>query len=771
MAERRKGRSRPPLPSRQQILEFVRDSPTPVGKREIARAFQIGGADRIALKAMLKDLERDGALDRGRKRRLSRPGALPEVAVLEIAGTDPDGEVIARPVPWAEDAGEPPLIYMAPDRAGPALARGDRVLARLTRTGETTYDGRVIRRLTAYAKRIIGVYRRGPEGGRIEPTSRRVKEEYRVAERDAGGAEPGEIVVGDITGGTRLGLPQARIVERLGRIGEPRSISLIAIHEHDIPTEFSAAALAQAEAARPAPLGSRADLRDVPLVTIDGSDARDFDDAVWAEADPDPANPGGWHLLVAIADVAHYVRTDDALDRAAYRRGNSVYFPDRVVPMLPEALSNGLCSLKPREERPCLAVHLWIDADGHKRRHRFVRGLMRSAARLTYEQVQAARDGFPDDHAGPLLEPVIAPLYGGFAALLRARERRGTLELDLPERRVILGPDGKVAAIEPRQRLDSHRLIEEYMIAANVAAAETLEARRQPAMYRVHDAPDPAKIEALRTFLATLGLRLARGQLIRPATFTRLLGEAASTPFAAMVSELVLRSQSQAVYSPENLGHFGLALTRYAHFTSPIRRYSDLLVHRGLIAGLRLGEDGLTQEQGAEFEAIGAHISSTERRAAAAERDAVDRFTAAFLAERVGELFAGRITGVTRFGLFVALDESGASGLVPVSSLPADFYDHDEAGHALVGRRWGRTWRLGERVMARLVEAQPLTGGLLFHVVEGEESEQSEAEAAAPPRRGGRRAAGPPRPGGPSRPRPSPPRRQRGRRPTAKSRG
>jgi ribonuclease R len=764
MAERKTGKSRPPLPTRQQVLDFVRDSPTPVGKREIARAFQIGGADRIALKAMLKELERDGALDRGRRRRLARPGALPEVAVLEIAGTDPDGEVIARPVSWREDAGEPPLIYMAPDRAGtPALARGDRVLARLTRTGEATYDGRVIRRLTAHAKRIIGVYRRGPEGGRIEPTSRRVKEEYRIPDRDTGGAEPGEIVVADITGGTRLGLPQARIVERLGRIGEPRSISLVAIHEHDIPTEFSTAALAQAEAVRPAPLGRRADLRDLPLVTIDGSDARDFDDAVWAEPDPDPANPGGWHLVVAIADVAHYVRPDDALDRAAYRRGNSVYFPDRVVPMLPEALSNGLCSLKLGEERPCLAVHLWIDAEGHKRRHRFVRGLMRSAARLTYEQVQAARDGFPDEPTGPLREPVIAPLYGGFAALQRARERRGTLDLDLPERRVVLGRDGMVAAIEPRPRLDSHRLIEEYMIAANVAAAETLEARRQPAMYRVHDAPDPAKIEALRTFLATLGLRLARGQAIRPATFTRLLAEAARTPHAAMVNELVLRSQSQAVYSSENLGHFGLALTRYAHFTSPIRRYADLLVHRGLIAGLGLGDDGLPPGPDAEFPAIGAHISSTERRAAAAERDAVDRFTAAFLAERVGELFAGRITGVTRFGLFVALDETGADGLVPVSSLPADFYGHDEAGHALVGRRWGRSWRLGERVTVRLVEAQPLTGGLLFHIVEGEAE-----EVPAPPRRGGRPPAA--RPDGAGRRRPARPRHPRGRRSAAKPR-
>jgi ribonuclease R len=766
MAERGKGKA--PLPTKQQILDFVRESPTPVGKREIARAFQITGSDRIPLKAMLKELEQDGQVDRGRKRRVARPGALPEVAVVEIAGIDPDGEVIGRPVPWPEDEAAP-RIYMAPDRHGtPALTRGDRVLARLTRTGDDSYDGRVIRRLTANPRQVLGLYRVGPDGGRLQPTNRRNKDEYRIAAADSGGAENGEIVLARMLAGGRHGQPQARIVERLGRLGEPRSISLIAIHEHDIPVEFGDEALAQAAAARPVALGRRTDLRDLPLVTIDGSDARDFDDAVWAAPDPDPAHQGGWHLVVAIADVGHYVQPGDALDRAAGRRGNSVYFPDRVVPMLPEALSNGLCSLKPGEERPCLAAHIWIDGDGRTRRHRFVRGLMRSAARLTYEQVQAARDGQPDDVSGPLLEPVIAPLYGAFAALLTARQRRGTLDLDLPERRVRLGPDGKVAAIEPRERLDSHRLIEEFMIAANVAAAETLEARRQPAMYRVHAPPDPAKIEPLREFLAGLGLSLARGQVIKPATFTRLLAQAAATPYAAMVNELVLRSQSQAVYSPENLGHFGLALRRYAHFTSPIRRYSDLLVHRGLIGGLGLGDDGLPPDAATAFPDIGTHISATERRAAAAEREAVDRFTAAFLADRVGEVFPARINGVTRFGLFVTLAASGADGLVPISSLPADFYDHDERRHALVGRRWGRVYSLGEVVWARLIEAEPVTGGLLFNLVEGEDAEAPPAAAApahrpARPGRGtGRPAPGRPAGGARRNARPAKPRKRRG---------
>ncbi|MBX6322852.1 MAG: ribonuclease R, partial [Rhodospirillaceae bacterium] len=564
-----------------------------------------------------------------------------------------------------------------------------------------------------------------------------------------GEARPGDGVVAEVTAGGGLGLAHARVVERLGPVGDPRTISLVSIAEHGIPMAFPPAALREAEAAGPAPLDGRDDLRGIPLVTIDGVDARDFDDAVWAVPDDDPRNPGGWRLLVAVADVAWYVRPGSALDRSAAERGNSVYFPDRVVPMLPEALSNGWCSLKPGEDRPCLAVWIRIDRDGAKRHHRFVRGLMRSAARLTYEQVQQAADGRPDAVTRPLRDAVIAPLYGAFRALLQARARRGTLDLDVPERQVVLGEDGRVAAIVPRPRLDSHRLIEEFMIAANVAAAEALEHKRAPAMYRIHDAPDPAKVEALREFLDSLGLRLARGQVIKPALFTRILDRAARTPYAAMVNELVLRTQAQAAYSPENIGHFGLALRRYCHFTSPIRRYADLLVHRSLIGAYGLGPDGLTPDQAAALAEIGAAISATERRAMAAERDAVDRYTAAHLADKVGTIFGARVSGVTRFGLFVRLDESGADGLMPIGTLPADFYRHEEHRHALVGQRWGRVYALGEPVQVRLVEAHPVTGSLLFHLVEGEAS----AAGPAPPRQAspvsaGREGARPRRPAG-----------------------
>jgi ribonuclease R len=723
------------LPNRQQILEFIRGSDVPVGKREIARAFGIKGADRIPLKAMLKELEREGEIDRGRHRRMAAPGTLPEVTVLSVLGPDSDGELLAAPSEArAGDGEEPPRIFLIPDRpAKPALARGDRVLARLRRLDDDSYEARVIRRLDAVPPRIVGVFERAGDGtGRIRPAGRKARSEFRVSSADAGGARPGEIVLAQALPGTRLGLPHARVVERLGPHGGPRSASLLAIHEHDIPTGFDAEAQALAAAAEPVGLAGRTDLRAMALVTIDGEDARDFDDAVLAEPDSDPKNPGGFVLWVAIADVGHYVRAGDALDRAAYWRGNSVYFPDRVVPMLPEALSNGLCSLKPREDRGCLAVRLVIDAEGHKLRHRFLRGLMRSAARLTYDQAQAAADGRPDEATAPLIQGVIQPLYGAFRALLAARQRRGTLDLDLPERRILLDERGDVRRIEPRSRLDSHRLIEEFMIAANVAAAETLERLRRPCMYRVHDAPDAAKIEALREFVATLGFNLAKGQVLRPKMFTHLLERAKGSPFAEMIHELVLRSQSQAVYSPTNIGHFGLALARYCHFTSPIRRYSDLLVHRALIDGCRLGDGGLPPDAEERFEAIGGHISTTERRAAAAERDAGDRFVAAFLAARVGEILAGRITGVTRFGLFVRLEDTGADGLVPIATLPSDFYDHDERSHALVGRRWGAVYSLGERVRVRLVQAEALTGGLLLELVEGEGEGAGDVAPARP---------------------------------------
>ncbi|MCB2100701.1 MAG: ribonuclease R [Rhodobacterales bacterium] len=715
-----------PFPSDEQILEFLRDQGGRGGKREIARAFRLDADQKTILKKVLRRLKDEGRLAASRGKRLREPGALPEVTVLTVAGPDVDGEVLARPANWPLAEGDdapPPVIYMVPDRRGhPALGAGDRVLARLTPAGFNEdglrqYEATVIRRLPGAVDRVLGLFRRNGKELRIQPVDRRAKGELVVAPGETLDAGHGDLVWAEPVRGRPFGLRQARVVEVVGRMDGPRSISLVAIAAHDIPTRFPQAALDQAAAATAAPLGRRTDLRDLPLVTIDGADARDFDDAVFARPDDDPKNPGGWHLVVAIADVAWYVRPGDPLDKEARKRGNSVYFPDRVVPMLPEALSNGWCSLVPREDRPCLAAHLWIDAKGDLLRHRFERALMRSAARLTYTQVQAARDGAPDEVTGPLVEGVLAPLYGAFRALLKNREGRGALELDLPERRIVMAEDGSVAGVEPRERLDSHKLIEEFMICANVAAAETLEKMRQPCMYRVHDEPSREKLESLREFLDSLDIPLARGQVMRARQFNAILGRVAGTPQSHMVSEVVLRSQAQAEYSPDNIGHFGLALRRYCHFTSPIRRYADLLVHRAIIAGGRLGDGGLADDD-EDFAETGQHLSVTERRAAAAERDAVDRFTAAFLADRVGTNFRGRINGVTRFGLFVTLDDSGADGLVPIGTLGDDYYVHDETRHALRGRLSGQEFRLGDRVAVRLVEADPVTGGMIMGLVD-----------------------------------------------------
>ena len=733
------------MPTREQVMAFIRESPSPVGKREIARAFRLTGEQRIELKFLLRGMKETGAVARPLQRtgkRLTTPGDLPPVAVLLVDETGEDGETRLRPVDWPLDLDPPRIVLkeLASDRAAPPA--GSRILARLHQHEDGSYEASLMRALEEGAGHVVGVYRESRTGGRVEPADRRQKTEISVETAASLGATDGDLVTVELLPAPRLGLKRGRVRQIIGKADDPRAISLIAIAARDLPVEFPAAVLAEAEDATVPPLGRRTDLRDLPLVTIDGEDARDFDDAVFAEADHDAGNEGGWHLVVAIADVAHYVRPHSALDREAFKRGNSVYFPDRVVPMLPEALSNGLCSLKPHEPRACMAFEMWIAADGRLLRHRLARGLMRSAARLTYNQLQAARNGAPDDVTGPLLATVIEPLYGAYAALSRDRARRGTLEINLPERKVTIGADGRVAGIVERERLDSHKLIEEFMILANVAAAEMAGKANQATLYRVHDRPDPTKLDNVREFIRDLGFSLAKGQVIKSAHLTQLLMQAADTPQAPLINEVVLRAQAQAIYSPDNIGHFGLALRNYAHFTSPIRRYADLIVHRTLIRLAGLGDDGLTAEEAARLYDIGEHISQTERRAAEAERDAISRYTAAFMADHIGEIFEARISGVSRFGLFVKLDGNGAEGLVPVSTLPDDFYVHDEAKHRLVGRRSGREFQLAQAVTVKLREADGITGSTLFALM----SEGGNGDA--PIRRGGRPPGGRPPPRG-----------------------
>ena len=704
-----------PFPTKEEVLEFVQGHKGPVGKREIARAFNIRGTDRARLNGILRDLRDEGNLDRGKGRRFGKPGTLPNVAVVEVSGLDRDGDPVARPVSW-DGEGPAPAIFLSTERKGPAPAVGDRILARLSPNEDGTYTARTIKLLQAAPQRILGVFQMIAGKGRVIPTNRRIRTEFAIPPGEENGASKGDLVEAQATGGRSFGLPEARIAEVVGDATGPRAPSLIAIHSNDIPTEFSPEAVADAETAKPVSSDGRTDLRKIPLVTIDGADARDFDDAVWAEQDPDTRNKGGWHLLVAIADVSWYVRAAKPLDLDAHDRGNSVYFPDRVVPMLPEALSNGLCSLVPHEDRGCLAVHMWIDADGNLRRHEFVRGIMRSAARLTYEQVDAARNGEADDTTGPLLNEVIAPLYGAFEALQTARIRRGTIDLELPERKVKLDQKGNLIGIEPVARLDSHRLIEEFMILANVAAAEALENKNAPCMYRVHDQPSPEKVEGLRETLSSVGIKFVKGQVIKPELFQRIVARVAGKPEIQTVNMAVLRSQAQASYSPANLGHFGLALRRYAHFTSPIRRYSDLLVHRSLITAYDLGDDGLAPNDGDRFAELGKHISFTERRAVDAERESVDRFTTIYLADQVGAEFSARVNGVHRAGLFVSLDDTGADGLVPMSMMGDDRFDFDGQKQWIKGRSTGDIYRIGDAVKVRLEEANIHTGSMAFSI-------------------------------------------------------
>src|SRR5579872_2337506 len=740
-------RDRDGLPSPAAILAFVGSNAEPLGTREIARAFRIAPADVPALRDLLRAIERSGRLARTADRKYAAAAPLPEVVPVERVATDDEGAPLVRPVSW-QGGDDAPIYRLTGATAADELAVGERATARLVTRDSGEVEAELLRQIEAPAGRIVGTFQRRREGAVLVPADRRDRSEYRISPAAAEGAEDGELVVAQELPSRRSEAKRARIVERLGPADAPHAISRLSIATHGIPTEFPPAALAEAAQAGPVDAAGRTDLRELGLVTIDGSDARDFDDAVWAEPDPDPNNPGGWHIVVAIADVAHYVAPGSALDREAVNRGNSVYFPDLVVPMLPEALSNGLCSLKPGEDRACLAAQLWIDADGRKRRHRFERAIMRSAARLTYEQAQAARDG---QDTAPIAAERLEALYGAYAALDRWRDARGALALDLTEYRVLVDATGRPSSIVPRHRLDSHKLIEEFMILANVAAAEELEARHQPCMYRVHDAPDPEKLAALRDFLTELGipgLALAKGQVIRPELFNRILKRAADTPATQAVNEMVLRSQAQAVYSPNNIGHFGLALPRYAHFTSPIRRYADLIVHRALIASLEQSRRPAAAG-GEDLAPIGQHISATERRAAAAEREAIDRYRATLLAGAVGQVFEARITGVARFGLFATLAETGADGLLPVSSLPGDFYVYEAERHRLVGRRTNRAFALGDAIAVRLVEADGIGGRLIFGLAEIPATGSGGARGPrgrSPWKNGFRRGGGPRRP-------------------------
>jgi ribonuclease R len=728
------------FPDRESIVAFVRNHPGEAGTRELARHFGLKNEARAELRKILRDLADEGVIAK-RGKRVREAKSLPPTLVADITKQDSDGELLATPAEWLEEVDGPaPVIRVhIPRRAKPGTVAGigDRVLLRIEKPDRkherAAYNGHVIKVLDKTQHRVLGIFRAMPTGGgRMIPIDKKqAGRELAIAEADANGAQDGDLVSVVLMRSRGYGLPAGRVRERLGSLKTEKAISLIAIHAHDIPQEFPSDAIREAEAARPAVLQGREDWRDIPLVTIDPPDAKDHDDAVHAQRDNDPKNKGGYIVHVAIADVAFYVRPGSALDREALKRGNSVYFPDRVVPMLPERISNDLCSLKPGEPRGALAVRMVIGPDGRKKSHTFHRVLMRSAAKLHYAQAQAAIDGHPDDITGPLLDPILKPLYDAYELVKRAREERDPLDLDLPERKILLKPDGTVDRVVTPLRLDAHRLIEEFMILANVAAAETLEKKALPLIYRVHDEPTTEKIHNLRDFLKTLDMPFSATGALRPSVFNRILAQVKGRDAESLVNEVVLRAQAQAEYAAENYGHFGLNLRRYAHFTSPIRRYADLIVHRALIRGLGLGDGALPDTESFEtLTEVAAAISLTERRAMKAERETADRLIAHFLADRVGATFMGRISGVTRAGLFVKLDETGADGLIPVRTLGAEYYTYDETRHALIGSRSGAMHRLGDVVEVRLVEAAPVAGALRFELL---------SEGTPPPRRGGKK--------------------------------
>ena len=727
----------PLLPSKADILAFIGNKPGKVGTREIARAFGLKNALRADLKRLLRELAHEGSIEKRRKK-LHHAGALPSTVLADVTARDSEGDLIATPDEWDEDAhGTAPKIRIhVPRKAGPgeAAGLGDRVLLRVDEAEEEDgirHRGRIIRIIDHPKHRVLGIFRKIQHGGgRLEPVDKKMLgKELAIPTGATADAEDGDLIAVETSRAPRLGLPTARVVERLGSLKSERAVSLIAIHTHGIPSVFRRETEQEAEAAKAATLHGRENWRHVPFVTIDPPDAKDHDDAVYAEPDNARDNLGGFIVHVAIADVASYVKPGSALDREALARGNSVYFPDRVVPMLPERISNDLCSLRAREDRPALAVRMIIGADGRKRSHTFHRVLMRSVAKLSYQQAQSAIGGRPDEDTEMLVEPMLAPLYAAYETAVRARAERQPLDLDLPERKILLKGDGTVDRVITPERLEAHRLIEEFMILANVAAAETLERARVPLTYRVHDEPGMEKVVALREFLATLDIPFQKGGILKPELFNRVLARVKGRDAEQLVNEVVLRTQAQAEYSSENYGHFGLNLRRYAHFTSPIRRYADLIVHRGLVRALKLGNDGLPDSADQKTLAeISAQISATERRAMLAERETADRLIAHFLADRVGANFDGRISGVTRAGLFVKLHDTGADGFVPARTIGDEYFRYDEKGHAMVGSRSGETYRLGDRVTVKLVEAAPVAGALRFEIL-------SEGRSGRPVRR------------------------------------
>ncbi len=711
------------LISPDRLLSYLQDINTPMTKKDLAKAFGLKGSDRIMLKEAIRDLMDSGQIQKTAQKTYALAGDdnIPAVAVFQVTEVSLDGEVYARPIENADlekKLTDPILIDV---RGKKSCGANDRILVKLKTIDDGEIIGLLMRTLgEVVTKTICGRAVQTQKGWIVEPVNKSDRDTYRLSNPsdDLIDGHLVEVELEQESGRGSLRKSVAKLKSIIGHDDDPKAISLIAMFEKGLVPEFSDNVIEETKGMTVPELRNREDLRDIPLVTIDGADARDFDDAVFAEKTDD----GGFHIIVAIADVSHYVREGTELAKEAYKRGNSTYFPDRVVPMLPEALSNDLCSLRPHEERACMGFHLYTDNQGILKKWRPFRGLMKSHARLIYEQVQAAFDGVIDDKTAPLLDDVLKPMHAAFKMLEKARSKRGALDIDMPERQIMIDDTGTMTGVQLRARFDAHKMIEEFMILANVAAAEALEAKSAPCIYRIHDQPDSERIDNASNFLEGFGINLAKGNVPKPIVLNSILKKVEGEDHAHLVNEVVLRSQSQAVYSPDNVGHYGLALSKYAHFTSPIRRYADLIVHRSIINAYGLGDGGLTETESVTIGEISDHISKTERNSMVAERSAVDRFTASYLETRTAQEFTGRISGVTHFGLFVRLDENGADGLIPIKTLPDDYYEHVEKAHALIGRRTKRIFRLCAPVRIMIREADRLTGSCILALVPGQTS-------------------------------------------------
>lgn len=701
------------VPSMHELMAYLNAQGGGASKRDIARAFHLKGDDRAAVGTLLKTLKAEGKIERdvrSKSYRMRVTGRLPAYCQLEITGQDSMGDLLARPLDWPSEEAMPQVIIVK-NKITPPAGEGDLVHAKVKYIGNQLYEGEVLRLLAQGNNQLVGVY----ENGKVFAVDRRITQTFTLLDVPRN-LKNKDLIVFDAPM-SRKREPVARFIQRIGSADEPFAATLMAIYMHRIPVMFSEQTEKQAAHLSVPPIDEhRMDLQAVPFVTIDGEDARDFDDAVWAQADTSDSNQGGFHVMVGIADVSWYVRGGTALDRDAWTRGNSVYFPDRVIPMLPFELSNGVCSLNPNEPRAALVCEAWLDKNGRKIKHRFVRALIRSARRLTYTEVQDALD-----HKQPVigLENEINVLNDVYKALKKQRLKRGVIEIDVPEREIQLNAAGQVIGIRHRVQTESMKLIEELMIMANVAAAETLEEKGLPTMYRVHDKPSAEKIDLLNTFLKSvhLGQHHLFSEQSTAKDFNAVLAQAEGSRRDFAINEFILRSQSQAVYSPENIGHFGLSLERYAHFTSPIRRYADLMVHRALVKALHLGEGGLTTEEEKTFARTAQHISYTERQAASAEYDADDRYTAAFLKDKVGKKFTGQIISVTSFGVFVRLRPFDAEGFIPMRFLHGDYYEFEKETQRLIGRSTGKVFALGDDIQVILRACDAVTGTVTLQPV------------------------------------------------------